>query len=137
MEAGTTTVLTVDVQNLADRPDILSVTAELSDDPTEWTIESLSRTSAVMTAGATVSVSITLRAPAGLLANDVAPDVRLVMESDRGHVRTIAVVGRADVVEVREIDMTADVEMLRLMPGVATGVHVNVTNLGNADVDLI
>ena len=32
--------------------------------------------------------------------------------------------------------MTADVEMLRLMPGVATGVHVNVTNLGNADVDL-
>ena len=32
--------------------------------------------------------------------------------------------GWADVVEVREVDMTADVEMLRLMPG-GDGVHVN------------
>lgn len=137
VEAGTTSVLTVDVQNLADRPDILSVTAELSDESSDWTIESLSRTSAVMTAGATVSVSITLRAPVGLLANDVAPDVRLVMESDRSgmSIQSPWWMG-PDVVEVREVGMTSDVEMLRLMPGVATGVHVNVTNLGNADVDL-
>ena len=32
VEAGSTTVMSVEVQNLADRPDILSITAELSDD---------------------------------------------------------------------------------------------------------
>ncbi|MEC9205181.1 MAG: hypothetical protein VYB29_05870 [Candidatus Thermoplasmatota archaeon] len=137
VEAGSTTVMTVEVQNLADRPDILSITAELSDDTSGWTIESLSRASAVMTPGATVSVSITLRSPADLLASDVAPDVRLVMESDRSgmSVQSPWWVGPG-VIEVRNVDMTADVVMLRLMPGAATGVHVNVTNLGNVDVEL-
>ena len=135
--AGGSSTMTVEIENLAERPDILILDAELSTVQSGWSIASLSRTQAVMTSGATVSVSITLTAPDVLFATETAPDVRLLLSSDRSGMDLESPwwVG-PDVIEVRSAEFAVETTMLRFLPGEPTGVLVNLTNEGNTDLNL-
>ena len=95
VKGGESTTMVVDIQNLADRPDILAIEAELSPGHEGWAIASISRTQAVMTAGSTVSVSMTLTAPAALQAHQTSPQVRLLHVRAQRNGTAIPVVGRA------------------------------------------
>ena len=137
LKGGEVGSMSVDITNLAERPDILALEAVLDDDSLGWVVDSLSQEQAVMTAGSKVSISIHVRAPETLLGNDVAPNVRLNIVSERSGmaIQSEWWVGPG-VVEVRDIEMSTNVTMLRLMPGVATAMDMTMTNTGNADLTL-
>lgn len=137
VKGGESSTMVVDIENMADRPDILTLDAEFGPGHEGWSIASLSRTQAVMTAGATASVSITLTAPDALHANHSSPQVRLVLTSERSGMQIESPWWDGpDVVEVREAIMSANETLLRLIPGVPTGMEVTLSNEGNTALDL-
>ncbi len=137
VKGGESTTMVVDIQNLADRPDILALEAELSPGHEGWAIASISRTQAVMTAGSTVSVSMTLTAPAALQAHQTSPQVRLLLTSERSGMELQSPWWDGpDVIEVREASMNANETFLRLMPGTPTSMDVTLDNQGNTDIDV-
>jgi uncharacterized membrane protein len=137
LKGGEVGSMSVDITNLAERPDILALEAVLDDDSLGWVVESISQEQAVMTAGSKVSISVHVRAPDELLGNDVAPNVRLNIVSERsGMTIQSEWWDGPGVVEVRDIEMSTNVTMLRLMPGVPTAMDMTMTNTGNADLTL-
>ena len=137
VKAGESSTMVVEIENIADRPDILSLNAELSTDESGWSVASLSRTQAVMSSGARVSVSITLTAPLDLLAGDMPPEVRLLLSSERSGMNLQSTWYQGPgVMEVRDAELVVQTTMLRLSPGEPTGFRVNLSNEGNAELDL-
>lgn len=130
--------MSVDITNLAERPDILALEAVLDDDTQGWSIDSISQEQAVMTAGSKVGITIHVKAPNGLLGVDVAPNVRLNVVSERsGMTIESEWWSGPGVVEVRDVAMATNVTMLRLMPGVATAMDMTMSNTGNSDLTLL
>ena len=137
LKGGEVSSMSVEIQNLAERPDILALEAVLEDNTEGWLVESISQEQAVMTAGSTVGITIRLKAPDGLLGNDVAPKVRLNVVSERSGMSLQSDWWSGpDVVEVRELVMSTNVTMLRLMPGVPTAMEMSMVNTGNSDLML-
>jgi uncharacterized membrane protein len=137
LTGGEVSSMSVEIRNLADRPDILALEAVLEDENQGWLVEFISQDQAVMTAGSTVSITIRLKAPEGLLASDISPNVRLSVASERSGMSLQSDWWSGpDVVEVRELAMSTNVTMLRLMPGVPTAMNMTMDNTGNSDLTL-
>ena len=137
VEGGETSVLVVELENLAHRPDILTLAAEMRPDDDGWSVVSLSRTQAVMTAGATVLVEIELLAPTDLRSGEGTPEVRLVLDSDRSGMQIVSPWWLGpEVVEVRQGGMSSNVTMARVTPGQAMSMPVVLYNEGNTGLDL-
>ena len=137
LKGGEIGSMTVDITNLAERPDILRLEATLDDETQGWVVESISQEQAVMTAGSKVSISIHVKAPVELLGNDVAPNVRLNIVSERSGMTILSDWWAGPgVVEVRDVTMTTNVTMLRLMPGAPTAMDLTMSNTGNTDLTL-
>ncbi|DAC18212.1 MAG TPA: hypothetical protein HA276_02370 [Candidatus Poseidoniaceae archaeon] len=137
VRGGEHSVLVVELENLAERPDILALDAEFATDADGWSIESISRTQAVMTAGSTVSVTIEVSAPDDVMAGELAPNVRLLLASERSGMDLVSPWWSGPVVvEVREGSMTSNASLLRVMPGVPLAMPVSVSNAGNIDLNL-
>lgn len=137
---GSTTSLTLSLENLASRMDEFDLDAEVEDEGAGWNIAGLSRTQAVLTAGASTTVRIDLQAPVTLDADDEVPRVRLLLHSERSGMNiasswfdgpSIQVISSGSIFLAQAVQ--------QITPNVAQEVHVSVTNTGNTgqSVDIL
>lgn len=130
---GSTSSLTVDVENKATRMDVLNFEAEFDDPGTAWVVVGLSRDQAVLGAGTSTSIRIDVFAPTNAKVADASPRIRLVAHSERSGMSMVSGwFDGPDVLVVNGATLERNDGVVRVTPLSVTDVPVFLNSTSNA-----